>query len=130
MKHLLILLLTSLLVGCNSYTNTTYSVATQYQQPSSMTAISFNTIKKHHYTVPRVAQAEYNRCVDFALRSMQVGEQCKWEVPGQAVGIVKLVKIDAPGCHYMFNTMMYKGKQKNFQKTACYNNATKHWQIK
>lgn len=127
MKHLLILILTSLALGACSSQTTNFSVATQYQPNTSAYALGINHIKQSYYTVPRIAQAEYNRCVEFALRSMQVGEQCTWEVPGNSIGIVKLVQIDATGCHYLFNTMMYKGKQKNFQETACYSNSSKKW---
>ena len=126
MKHLLILLSISVLTACSS-NSTNFSVATQYQPNQSAYDIGFNAIKKKFYTVPRVAQAEYTRCTSFALRSMQVGEQCSWEVPGTAIGIVKLVQIDAAGCHYMFNTMMYKNKQRNWQETACYNGSTNRW---
>ena len=127
MRHLLILLSISLLAACSSTPGTDFSVATNYQPNRSAYDLGMNITKKHYYTVPRTAQAEYTRCVDFALRSMQVGEQCKWEVPGNSIGIVKLVQIDATGCHYMFNTMMYKNKQKNWQETACYSHSSKKW---
>lgn len=127
MRHLLILLSISLLAACSSTPGTDFSVATNYQPNRSVYDLGMNITKKHYYTVPRTAQAEYTRCVDFALRSMQVGEQCKWEVPGNSIGIVKLVQIDATGCHYMFNTMMYKNKQKNWQETACYSHSSKKW---
>ena len=126
MRHLLILISISLLSACAS-NGTNFSVATQFQANRSAYDLGFNTFKKEYYTVPQVAQAEYARCVDFALREMQVGEQCTWEVPGNSIGIVKLVQIDATGCHYMFNTMMYRGKQKQFQETACYNGSAKRW---
>ena len=127
MRHLLILLSISLLAACSSTPGTDFSVATNYQPNRSAYDLGINIAKKHYYTVPRTAQAEYTRCVDFALRSMQVGEQCKWEVPGNSIGIVKLVQIDATGCHYMFNIMMYKNKQKNWQETACYSHSSKKW---
>tara|TARA_R110000851_G_scaffold323191_1_gene489679 strand:- start:288 stop:680 length:393 start_codon:yes stop_codon:yes gene_type:complete len=130
MKHLLILLSISFLAGCASNGATNFSVATQFQPNRSVAAIGFNIAKKHYYEVPRSAQQEYTRCTSFALRSMQVGEQCTWEDPGTAIGIVKLVKIDATGCHYMFNTMMYKNKQKNWQETACYSYGSKQWKFK
>jgi|TARA_B110000093_G_scaffold157936_1_gene176562 hypothetical protein len=130
MRLLLILLSISLLTACGASNPTTnFSVATQYQANQSVTALGINSIKRNYYTVPRVAQQEYTRCTSFALRSMQVGEQCTWEVPGVAIGIVKLVQIDATGCHYMFNTMMYKNKQKHWQETACYNGSTKRWKF-
>ena len=129
MRHLLILLSISLLAACSSTPGTNFSVANDYQPNRSVYDLGINIAKKHYYTVPREARIEYTRCVDFALRSMQVGEQCKWEVPGNSIGIVKLVQIDATGCHTMFNTMMYRGKQKNWQETACYNGSTKRWKF-
>lgn len=126
--RLLILLLTSLTLGaCSS--NSNMSVATQYQPNHSMYALGLNKMKQRHYTVPRVAQSEFDRCVGFALREMRVGEQCTWEVPGNSIGIVKLVQIDATGCHYLFNTMVYRSKQKQWQETACYSNASKKWKF-
>ena len=130
MRLLLILLSISLLTACGASNPTTnFSVATQFQANRSAYDLGFNAIKKNYYTVPTIAQAEYNRCVDFALREMHVGEQCTWEVPGNSIGVVKLVQIDATGCHYMFNTMMYRGKQKHFQETACYNSSAKRWKF-
>jgi len=126
MKRLLTLLLISVTLGACSQ-NAKHTVATQYQPNTGAAAFVMNSYKSSYYTIPKIAQTEYNRCVEFALRSMQVGEQCDWQVPGNSVGIVKLVQIDATGCHYMFNTMMYRGKQKNFQETACYSNASKKW---
>lgn len=125
MRLLLIPLLISL-IGCSS-NEVNYSVSTQYQPNHSAYDLGVNFAKKTYYTIPREARNEYNQCVEFTLRELQVGEQCKWEVPNVSVGIVKLVKIDATGCHYMYNTMMYKGKQRNFQETACYNNGSKRW---
>lgn len=128
MRLLLILLSISFLGACST-NGTNFSVATQYQPNRSASALGLNYFKKTYYTIPREAQAEYGRCVDFALRNMQVGEQCTWEVPGNSIGIVKLVQVDATGCHYMFNTMIYRGKQKNFQETACYSHSNKKWQF-
>lgn len=125
--RLLILLLISITLGACSSNTTNMSVATQYQPNTSAMAFGINQIKKHHYTVPRVAKHEYNRCVGFALRDMRPGEQCTWEVPGTSIGIVKLVQIDATGCHYLFNTMIYRNKQKQWQETACYSMSNKKW---
>lgn len=127
MRRLLILLLISFSLGACSSNTTNMSVATQYQPNHSLYAITLNKMKKRHYTVPRIAQKEYNRCVGFALRDMQAGEQCTWEVPNNSIGIVKLVQIDATGCHYLFNTMVYRNKQKQWQETACYSYANKKW---
>jgi|TARA_B110000503_G_scaffold139871_1_gene229295 hypothetical protein len=129
MRHLLILLSISILTACSTAPTTNFSVATNYRPNQSAYDLGFNIVKQKYYTVPQVAQTEYNSCVDFALRNMQVGEQCKWEVPGNSIGIVKLVQIDATGCHTMFNTMMYRGKQKNWQETACYDGSLKQWKF-
>ena len=128
MRLLLILILTSVLGACSSQTSRV-SVATQFQPNTSAYSLGINHFKNVYYTVPKVAMQEYNHCVDFTLRELQAGEQCKWEVPGVAIGIVKLVQIDATGCHYMFNTMMYRNKQKNWQETACYSASTKQWRF-
>jgi hypothetical protein len=128
--RLLIPLLISLALGaCSSNNTTDFSVASQYQPNTSAYALGLNAYKKHRYTPPRSAQVEFDRCVGFVLRDMQVGEQCKWEVPGNSIGIVKLVQVDANGCHYMFNTMLYKGKQKQWQEIACYSYNTKKWKF-
>ena len=86
MKRLLILLLISLSVGACSATNSTdFSVASQYQPNTGAYALGLNAFKKNYYTVPNVAQQEFDRCVSFVLRDMQVGEQCTWEVPGNSI---------------------------------------------
>lgn len=126
MRHFLILVLISLVSACSSSGNN-FSVATQYQPATNSTAIGINLFKEYYYTVPPEGRREYNRCVDFALNSMQVGESCKWEVPGSSIGVVKLVQIDANSCHYMFNTMMYKNKQRHWQETACYSHSNNKW---
>ena len=101
---------------CSSQTSRV-SVATQFQPNTSAYSLGINHFKNVYYTVPKVAMDEYNQCVDFTLRELQAGEQCKWEVPGVAIGIVKLVQIDATGCHYMScNTMMYRNKQRTGKK--------------
>jgi phage-related protein len=96
MKRLLILLLISLSVGACSATNSTdFSVASQYQPNTGAYALGLNAFKKNYYTVPNVAQQEFDRCVSFVLRDMQVGEQCTWEVPDNSIGIVKQCVIEA-----------------------------------
>src|SRR6056300_763243 len=113
MKLLLIPLLISL-VGCT----TGMTVNTKHQHTGSLVDIGVNVTRDLYYTVPRNSMREHQRCVDFALRSMQAGEECKWQT-GQAIGIVKLAKIDSNGCHTMLNTMYYRNQPKYFQETYC-----------
>ena len=119
------------MTACSSTPRTDFSVATNYQPHRSAYDLGINFTRKHYYTVPQNARIEYNNCLEFALRNMQVGEECKWQTLTprgvDATGIVKLVQIDATGCHYLFNSMWYRGKEKLWQVTACYNGSTKRW---
>lgn len=128
MKLLLILILISV-SGCSSTSNN-WSVANQYNPVKSTWDLGYNLSKKSYYTVPEQSRLEHKRCVDFALREMSVGESCQWNHPYHAQGIVQLVKIDANNCHYLFNTMEYKGKTKHWQSTACYKRNIRKWDIR
>lgn len=122
MKFYLIPLLISL-AGC---TTTSMTVNQTYQYTGSVVDLGVNLTRDLYYTVPRHALREHQRCVDFALREMSAGEECKWQV-NNAVGIVKLAKIDSNGCHTLLNTMYYKDKPKYFQENYCYNSAHGSW---
>lgn len=122
MKPLLILLLISL-AGCST---SGVTVNSKYQHTGSVVDLGVNLTRDFYYTVPNHAMREHQRCVDFALREMGVGEECKWQA-GNAVGIVKLAKVDSNGCHTMLNTMYYKNKPKYFQENYCYNSAQNSW---
>lgn len=113
MKRLLIPLLISL-AGCTSGV----TVNTTYQHSDSVIDLGVNLTRDLYYTVPRNSMREHQRCVDFALRELPAGEECKWQT-ASAVGIVKLAKIDSNGCHTLLNTMYYKNKPKYFQETYC-----------
>lgn len=113
MKHLLILALISL-AGCTSGT----TVNTKYQHTGSVIDLGVNLSRDLYYAVPNHAMREHQRCVDFALREMRAGEECKWQA-GNAIGIVKLAKIDSNGCHTMLNTLYYKNQPKYFQENYC-----------
>lgn len=113
MRLLLIPLLISL-VGCT----TGVTVNSKYQHTGSVVDLGVNITRDLYYSVPRQSMREHQRCVDFALREMSAGEECKWQT-GQAVGIVKLAKIDSNGCHTMLNTLYYRNQPKYFQETYC-----------
>lgn len=89
--------------------------------------ITANLTKDWYYSVPARSMQEHQRCVDFALREMAAGEECKWQT-NEAVGIVKVAKIESSGCHLLLNTVYYKDKPKYFQENYCYNSAnTKYY---
>jgi hypothetical protein len=113
MKLLLIPLLISL-VGCTSG----MTVNNKYQHSGSVVDLGVNITRDLYYTVPKGSMREHQRCVDFTLRELRAGEECKWQT-GQAVGIVKLAKIDSNGCHTMLNTIYYRNQPKYFQETYC-----------
>lgn len=121
MKFWLIPLLISL-AGCSSG----ITVNTKHQYNGSLVDLGVNVTRDWYYEVPNHAMEEHQRCVDFALREMSVGEECKWRA-GSAVGIVKLAKIDSNGCHTMLNTIYYKNKPKYLQENYCYNTAQNSW---
>ena len=113
MKHLLIPLLISL-TGCTSG----LTVNNKYQHNGSIVDLGVNISRDLYYTVPKHSMREHQRCIDFSLREMKTGEECKWQTPG-AVGIVKLAKIDSTGCHTMLNTVYYRNQPKYFQEIYC-----------
>lgn len=121
MKLLLIPLLISL-TACT----TGLTVNNRYQHTGSVVDLGVNISRDWYYTVPRHAMREHQRCVDFALREMSAGEECKWQA-GNAMGIVKLAKINPDGCHTMLNTLYYKHQPKYFQENYCYNSAQNQW---
>jgi|TARA_B110000977_G_scaffold76521_1_gene103258 hypothetical protein len=121
MKVLLIPLLISL-AGCQS----TMTVNNSYQPSNNVLGITANLTKDWYYRVSDVAMQEHQSCVDFALREMSAGEECKWQAP-DAVGIVKIGKIESSGCHILLNTIYYKDKPKYFQENYCYHSSQATW---
>jgi len=121
MKLLLIPLLISL-VGCGS----TITVNDRHQINNSSVAIAANLSRDWYYRLPEKSWQDHQRCIHFALREMQAGEECKWH-ENNAIGIVKVAKIDSNGCHYLLNTVYYKNKPKYFQENYCYNSSTRKW---
>lgn len=113
MRLLLIPILISL-TACGSG----MTVNSKYQHTGSVVDLGVNLSRDLYYTVPRNSMREHQRCVDFALREMSAGEECKWQT-SSAIGIVKLAKIDSNGCHTMLNTLYYKNKPKYFQEIYC-----------
>ena len=44
-------------------------------------------------------------------------------------GIVKLLNVSANGCQTLYNSVMHKGKTRNWQENACYNYESGTWRI-
>lgn len=112
--RLLLILLSISLAACSSGV----TVNSRYQHTGSVVDLGVNLTRDWYYSVPNHAMGEHQRCVDFALRELKAGEECKWQT-GSAIGIVKLAKIDSNGCHTMLNTLYYKRQPKYFQETYC-----------
>ena len=102
------------------------SVNQRHQNTGSTVDIGVNLTRDWYYTVPQQSMREHQRCVDFALREMSAGEECKWQTD-QAVGIVKVAKIESSGCHLLLNTVYYKDRPKYFQENYCFNSTNTDW---
>jgi len=123
MRALLILVLISL-SACS--THGVISTADNLQPAVSSPSVMINLIQTKRYSLPRDAHPKLQECLDFAVKEMQVGETCRWDHKN-AVGFVKLVKIDSRQCHIMYNTLYYKKKPKYWQTTACWSTGVNKW---
>jgi len=129
MRSTLFLLLTSvLLVGCNHYSYTPVSTYQTQSHTSDIYSAGINWAKAKFYMLPDDAQKMQVDCVNWALTDMQPGESCRWDYRNSA-GIVKLVNVQANGCQTLYNSVLHKGKTRNWQETACYNHNSSTWRI-
>lgn len=130
MKTTLFLVLTSLLlVGCG--TSQSYNKVSTYTPQSYAPSVYHFLIdwtKARYYYLPDDAQVMHVDCVNWALTDMQVGESCRWDYRGSA-GIVKLVNVEGNHCLTLYNSVLHKGKTRNWQENACYNHASSKWRI-
>jgi surface antigen len=123
MKTVILGLLVSFsLIGCSS--NNTYypnmSLGENYQTNRSIYGVIANWTEHTAYDVPGVDKAEHERCVYFALDQAQLGESCKWRgAKNNSNGTVRVAQIDPNGCHYLTNTIWYKGRTKSWVDKAC-----------
>lgn len=116
------LLISFSLIGCSS--NQAYyadmSLGEKYQYNRSIYSVLANWHENSAYDVPDEDKAEHERCVYFALDNAQVGESCKWRSPKNiSNGAVRVAQIDPNGCHYLMNTVWYKGRTKSWVDKAC-----------
>lgn len=132
MRSTLFLLLTSLaLTGCmqsNKPYNQSITTYEQYSHTKSLHGVMLNWTKANFYSLPDDAQKMQIDCVNWALSDMQPGQSCRWDHRNSA-GIVKLVNVSASGCHTLYNSVMHKGKTRNWQENACYNHNSQTWAI-
>lgn len=132
MRSTLFLALTSLLLaGCmssNKPYNQSITTYEQYSHTQSIHSVILNWTRANFYSLPNDAQKMQIDCVNWALTNMQPGESCRWDHRNSA-GIVKLVNVGANGCQTLYNSVIHKGKTKNWQENACYNHQSGTWRI-
>lgn len=99
------------------------STASNYSSPESIYTLAFNLAKNSAYSVPAEDRQRHERCVYFALDTLQSGESCKWYGnKTNARGEVFVASIDSNTCTTLMSTVWYKGKSKNFTDRACLQN--------
>lgn len=110
--------------ACSSNTPYYAQMSTaKYDVPNSVYGLVYNWGKYNAYSVPTEDRERHERCVFFALDTLQVGEACDWAGPQTgASGKVMIATIDPNGCHTLFSSVFYRGKSKNFQERACLRN--------
>ena len=123
MKTVILGLLVSIsLVGCSAkqpyYAD--MSLGQNYQPNRSIYSVIANSFEDTAYDVPQQDKEEHQRCVYFVLDQGQVGESCKWRgVNNTSNGTIRISQIDPNGCHYLMNTIWYKGRSKSWVDKAC-----------
>lgn len=96
------------------------STANNYVTPNSIYSLMYNWGKHNAYSVPGPDMQRHERCVFFALDTLQAGEQCDWySQQTSARGTVFVARVDSNTCTTLMSTVWYKGKTKNFQERAC-----------
>ena len=123
------------LTACNStgpYYGS-YTTNQDYAPNRSVFDVIGNWGKATAYSVPAKDRERHERCVYFALETLDLGESCKWSSPdNSARGEVRVVSIYPSGsgsCQTFFTTLVYKGKAKNIQDTACWYPNIGKWQF-
>jgi len=106
--------------GSQSYYRQDISTANNYTTPESVYTLLYNWGRHNAYSVPKADMGRHERCVFFALDTLQVGEQCDWfSQTSNARGSVVVAKVDSNTCTTLFSTVIYKNEIKNFQERAC-----------
>lgn len=123
MKTVILGLLVSIsLIGCSSkgpyYAD--MSLGQSYQHNNSIYSTITNLYKESAYDVPNRDKEEHQRCVYFVLDNAQLGESCAWRgTNNTSNGVIRVSQIDPNGCHYLMNSIWYKGRTKSWVDKAC-----------
>jgi hypothetical protein len=96
------------------------STGNSYTTPNNVYTLLYNWGKHNAYSVPGPDMQRHEKCVFFALDTLQVGEKCDWySQQTSARGSVFVAQVDSNTCTTLFNTVWYKNKTKTFQDRAC-----------
>jgi len=110
------------LSACSTQPNYRQDVSTarHYTTPNSVYTLLYNWGKHNAYSVPKQDMYRHERCVFFALDTLQVGEQCDWYSSStSAKGSDIVARVDSNTCTTLFSTVFYRNNVKNFQERAC-----------
>lgn len=91
-----------------------------YINNNSAYTLLYNWGKHNAYSVPGPDMQRHEKCVFFALDTLQAGEKCDWySQQTSARGSVFVATVDSNTCTTLFSTVWYRGEVKNFQERAC-----------
>ena len=118
-KLLMVGIVTSL-TACGASNSYYRNMSTaEYQNTNTVYDVVVNWSKHTAYDVPTVDKHRHERCVYFALDTLNLGEECEWHGQGSS-GMVRVVQIEPNTCRTLFSSLYYKGRHKTWQESACY----------
>lgn len=116
------LLMVGIAISATACANDTYygriSTTEHYIQTNSIYDVALNSLKHNANVVPYADRDRHQRCIFFALDSLNVGEVCNW-YGNDSKGQVQVVQIEPNTCTTVFNTVTYNKKSKRWQDRAC-----------
>ena len=87
--------------------------------------------KADAFDVPVEDRQRHQKCVFFALETLNLGEECVWHGTSGAMGIVQVTAVYPSGhkmCHVFFTTMTESDQDmKRWSDTACYDGNRERW---
>ena len=140
MKKLLVGLLGLVAVGCSSQGKVGPYYGSQTTANRTGTNIWVHQIaeaiagKADALDVPVRDRQRHQRCVFFALETLNLGEKCRWEGEDSgAWGEVQVTAVYPSGarmCHVFFTHLeLEDGTKKNWDDTACYHQHRERWEF-
>ena len=100
------------------YGNLSTTPSRHYVQPNTLYDIGMNAFKFNANSVPYEDRQRHERCVYFALDTLNPGEACNWH-GNRGSGEVYVAQIEPNTCTTIFNTITYNGKTKRWQDRGC-----------